>query len=112
MSEFSTPPIPPPTGDVCPVCHAPLQGRPQFCPNCGASRAQFSGGASCWKALFSAFLGLLAVAFGGAGACFLVFASSAYGSGQNLQSYGTVAFCFVVSAICIWAIWALNRRRK
>ena len=113
MNEFSSgPPIPPPSGDVCPVCHAPLSGRPKFCPNCGVVLAQVSGGTSCWVSLLSAFLVLAALAFGGAGACFALFASSEFGSGNNAQTYGIVAFCFAVTLVCGWAVFALNRRKK
>ncbi len=112
MSEFSNPPIPLPSGDLCPVCHTAYEGRPKFCPHCGAVLSQFSGGVSCWRALAAGVLVLLALAFGGAGACFLLFASNEFGNGQNGQTYGIVAFCFAVTIGCLWAAWALSRSKR
>ncbi|HVF85279.1 MAG TPA: hypothetical protein VM821_04810 [Abditibacteriaceae bacterium] len=107
-----SPPIPPPAGDLCPVCHAPLQGRPKFCPNCGVILAQVSGGTSCWISLVSISLILLALAFGSVGACFLLFAQLAGMGSNDSQTYGIIAFCLLAALGCSWAVVALNRRRK
>lgn len=106
------PPIPPPAGDLCPVCHAALQGRPRLCPNCGAVLAQVSAGTSCWVSLLSITLVLVALAFGGVGACFLLFASSGGIAGSVTGTYAFTAFCFVAAAACAWAVRALNQRKK
>ena len=111
MSEFP-PPIPPPSGDLCPVCHRALAGRPQFCPNCGAVLAQFSAATSCWTTLATVFLVMLALAFGGAGACFLLIASVEGVGVKPSQDYAIIAFCFLGALGCGWAVWALNRRKK
>ncbi len=117
MSEFSLPPpIPPPLSDVCPVCGASLQGRPKLCPNCGAVLAQFSTATSCWASLATFVLVMLALGFGGTGACLLLVASSEPG-GLNAPStykgiFAFIAFCFLAALGCGWAVWALNRRKK
>lgn len=106
------PPIPPPSGDVCPVCHTNLQGRPRLCPNCGAVLAQFSAGTSCWVSLLSITLSLLALAFGGVGTCFLIVVTS---PGVGLDMGGTyviIAFCLLAALGCGWAVRALNQRKK
>ncbi len=112
MNEFSAPPIPPPGGDVCPACHAPLSGQPKICPHCGTILRQVSTATSCWATLASVVLVFAALAFGGAGACFLLFSGSDYGMGSKSQTYGIIAGCFAAFAACIWAVWALNRRKK
>lgn len=111
-NRFLAPPIPPPSGDVCAICGAEVRSAREFCPHCGARLRQQANTTSCWVALASAVLMLLALAFGGAGACFLLFASAEFGYGQKSQIYGIVAFCFAAMLVCGWAVWALNRRKN
>lgn len=93
------PPLPPPSGDVCPNCRAPIDIHAEFCPNCGAkvSRLPRHANSSFWPdlahGLVSLGLGFLTLFFALGGSCaalILVFGGA-----------GEIGSVFVVGALAL-----------
>lgn len=103
------PPIPLPEGETCPRCGALiLETRRHFCPQCGASLKPDAPGLTFVKILGAGCLGLIGLASGGMGACFLLF--SGFGSKPDWSMVGIALGMLLVGALCIWGIVKLVKR--
>ena len=114
------PPLPPPSGSICPNCGAAQNAKAPFCTNCGAplQSAPQSFARKALKWILTLALSLAAVAIGALGACAGIIAmignadpSGAYGSGAS----GTQLFFWAVAviaaiALCGWLIRLINQK--
>ena len=110
------PPLPPPSGDVCPNCRAPIDIRADFCGNCGAklSHSPRHANRSFWPdlrhGLVSLALVFLTLFFALGGSCatlILVFGGA-----------GEIGSAFVVAALAVvgfggaWLCWRAYAKRS
>jgi|HubBroStandDraft_2_1064218.scaffolds.fasta_scaffold02906_4 hypothetical protein len=60
----TTPSVPPPAGDACPLCGAPLHPEQAWCLNCGAAARTRLAASPSWKGPIGVFAAVLALALG------------------------------------------------
>ncbi len=90
-------PLPSPDSKPCPNCGHAVDAAATLCPHCGAALAAASSGAGrAWSIISAIILGLIALTFGAAGACFLLFS---FGGGEFSSGLGGAAFGLVLTAV-------------
>ncbi len=111
------PPIPPPGGDVCPNCDAPVDFRNEFCAHCGA-RLRKAKKLGFWGFVPMWIIGWLSSIFGGFGACSLFFAvpnlnvySSDFFSHRDAVALAVTGILSGVLSIVLYAVAARKARR-
>jgi uncharacterized paraquat-inducible protein A len=114
MNEnISSSPIPAPEAQTCRACGASIaDARAKYCPRCGAVLQSENRTVSGLKIFGAICLGMIALLFGGAGACFLIITPFAL-SGGGSDSWIMLAVGLVgmtIAAACVFGIVKLVKR--
>lgn len=92
----------------CRRCRAPVAEGARFCSQCGARLVARSPGRLLLDTLGAFVLGIVALGFGGLGACFLFAGVGMLGEGGG--SFGTAALLLVVALAAFAGVARIIRR--
>ena len=110
MNEL--PPLPPPSGSICPNCGAAQSANVAFCTNCGAPlQAATSGASQTVKTLASVALGCGALAFGGLGGCLALIGVMGGNFSTDWPYFASGLAALLVTAAFVWGISRVQRRK-
>lgn len=111
--------LPQPSAQTCRNCGAAVGEGIARCPNCGEALLASKKGGGCLIIGVQVVLALLAMLFGGVGACFAlvgivgVTASTSSPTLEELAPYLIFGLLgFAVAAPCVWGIVSLSKRGK
>lgn len=124
MNYNDFPPLPPPSGDICPDCDAKINLKSEFCAHCGAriwktqQTSRKSGFLKTCGLLFLLFVSVLA---GAIGACSLTIAETMRTSSRrselfrasDLKMYWSIGIGALTIAVGLFILAiSLNRKSK
>ena len=107
------PPIPSPEAQTCRACSAAIgDAHAKYCPRCGAALRRETATVSGLKIFGAICLGMIAMLFGGVGACFLILTPLGLsGGGSDLWMMIAIALvALALSAACVFGIVKLVKR--
>lgn len=107
-------PLPQPSGATCPNCGAAQSAGTVRCSNCGAPMGapSSSGLSPAMKTVASVLLALAALGLGAFGSCLGIIGLVSGLSPNDWTLYLLAIGSLVAAAVCVWAIFRINKRPR